>query len=55
MRGYRFAIVHVLTSTREARVEFGDVVAAKLKLSSDGTKVLWPQPSDDPEDPQNVM
>ena len=38
----------------EARVEFGEKVAARLKLSRDGTKVLWPQPSDDPEDPQNV-
>lgn len=41
-------------SCREARIEFGDSVAAQLKLSKDGTKVLWPQPSDDPEDPQNV-
>lgn len=39
---------------REARTEFGDVVASALKLSQDGTRVLWPQPSDDPEDPQNV-
>lgn len=35
-------------------IEFGEEVASKLKLSSDGTKVLWPQPTDDPEDPQNV-
>lgn len=39
---------------REAKVEFGEAVASRLKLSRDGTKVLWPQPSDDPEDPQNV-
>ena len=39
---------------REARIEFGDVVASRLKLSKDGTKVLWPQPADDPLDPQNV-
>jgi hypothetical protein len=39
---------------REARVEFGDEVASRLKLSPDGRTVLWPQPSDDPEDPQNV-
>ncbi|KAL5513332.1 hypothetical protein ACEPAH_3731 [Sanghuangporus vaninii] len=37
----------------EARIEFGENIASKLKLSRDGTKVLWPQPSDDPEDPQN--
>jgi hypothetical protein len=39
---------------REAKVEFGDAVANTLKLSPDGSKILWPQPSDDPEDPQNV-
>lgn len=38
---------------REARIEFGDAIASKLKLSRDGTKVLWPQPSDSPHDPQN--
>ncbi|KAI0284707.1 MFS general substrate transporter [Russula aff. rugulosa BPL654] len=37
----------------EARVEFGETVASRLKLSPDGKIVLWPQPSDDPEDPQN--
>ncbi|KAI0345576.1 MFS general substrate transporter [Trametopsis cervina] len=37
----------------EAQAEFGEDVANNLKLSPDGTKVLWPQPSDDPEDPQN--
>jgi len=40
--------------SREARIEFGDEVALRLKLSPDGKIVLWPQPSDDPEDPQNV-
>ncbi|PPQ93752.1 hypothetical protein CVT25_008132 [Psilocybe cyanescens] len=37
----------------EARKEFGDTVASKLKLTKDGKYVLWPQPTDDPEDPQN--
>ncbi|CAK5277845.1 unnamed protein product, partial [Mycena citricolor] len=37
----------------EARKEFGDAVASKLKLTADGTIVLWPQPSAIPEDPQN--
>ncbi|CAK5272184.1 unnamed protein product [Mycena citricolor] len=37
----------------EARLEFGDAVAARLKLSADGKTVLWPQPTDSPEDPQN--
>ncbi|KAF8982041.1 hypothetical protein BDQ17DRAFT_502038 [Cyathus striatus] len=37
----------------EARIEFGEAVASRLKLSKDGTKVLWPQPSDSPLDPQN--
>ena len=39
---------------REAGIEFGSEVAARLKLSPDGKFVLWPQPSDNPEDPQNV-
>lgn len=42
-----------LVSNREARIEFGEAVASKLKLSKDGTKVLWPQPTDSPYDPQN--
>ncbi|KAH9477694.1 putative MFS-type transporter [Psilocybe cubensis] len=37
----------------EAKKELGDSVAAKLKLTKDGRYVLWPQPTDDPEDPQN--
>ena len=39
---------------REASREFGEKVASRLKLTKDGSKVLWPQPLDDPEDPQNV-
>lgn len=39
---------------RQARVEFGEALASNLKLSKDGSMVLWPQPSDDPNDPQNV-
>ncbi|KAK2459613.1 hypothetical protein APHAL10511_008368 [Amanita phalloides] len=37
----------------EAKVEFGEEVASRLKLSRNGTIVLWPQPSDSPNDPQN--
>ncbi|KLO09107.1 MFS general substrate transporter [Schizopora paradoxa] len=43
----------LVVDPEEARIEFGEKVASRLKLSRDGTKVLWPQPSDDPEDPQN--
>ncbi|KAL0958250.1 hypothetical protein HGRIS_000403 [Hohenbuehelia grisea] len=43
----------LIIDPKEARLELGDAVASRLKLSSDGTKVLWPQPTDDPEDPQN--
>ena len=46
--------IYVFVYTREAKVEFGEAVARKLKLTKDGTTVLWPQPADDPEDPQNV-
>ncbi|KAI0088801.1 MFS general substrate transporter [Irpex rosettiformis] len=37
----------------EAKIEFGEETANKLKLTDDGRIVLWPQPRDDPEDPQN--
>jgi hypothetical protein len=37
----------------EAKIELGATVAARLKLSEDGTKVLWPQPTDSALDPQN--
>ncbi|KAK0495897.1 major facilitator superfamily domain-containing protein [Armillaria luteobubalina] len=37
----------------EAKAEFGETLASRLKLSRDGTKVLWPQPTDSPRDPQN--
>ncbi|KAM5530976.1 hypothetical protein V8D89_015358 [Ganoderma adspersum] len=43
----------LVVDPEEAKREFGDAVASRLKLSADGTKVLWPQPLDDPEDPQN--
>ena len=29
-------------------------MASQLKLSKDGSMILWPQPEDDPNDPQNV-
>ncbi|KAJ7429192.1 MFS general substrate transporter [Mycena latifolia] len=37
----------------EAKVEFGEAVASRLKLSPDGAVVLWPQPTDSALDPQN--
>ncbi|KAF5386337.1 hypothetical protein D9757_006704 [Collybiopsis confluens] len=36
----------------QARVEFGEVFASRLKLTKDGSTILWPQPADDPADPQ---
>lgn len=35
-------------------IELGPALASKLKLTEDGTKVLWPQPTDSADDPQNV-
>ncbi|KAK7031281.1 hypothetical protein VNI00_013532 [Paramarasmius palmivorus] len=37
----------------EARIEFGERFASRLKLTEDGKTILWPQPTDDPADPQN--
>lgn len=51
---YTFFSDDVLSRAREAKIEFGDEIARKLKLTKDGKKVLWPQPADDPEDPQNA-
>jgi len=42
-----------MISHREAKVELGEEVAARLKLTKDGTKVLWPQPTDSEKDPQS--
>ncbi|KAI0264618.1 MFS general substrate transporter [Gloeopeniophorella convolvens] len=56
---FDFTAYHELRAGRlvldpaEARIEFGADAAARLKLSPDGTTVLWPQPTDDPHDPQN--
>ena len=46
-----FCLIALSCSAREARTEFGDEVSSRLKLSPDETIVLWPQPSDDPDDP----
>jgi hypothetical protein len=46
-------VTHPLLA-RQAKVEFGEVMASRLKLSPDGSKVLWPQPANDPNDPQNA-
>ncbi|KAF9459117.1 MFS general substrate transporter [Collybia nuda] len=43
----------LIIDPEEAKVELGEAMAARLKLSPDGTKVLWPQPTDSPLDPQN--
>ncbi|PBK81144.1 MFS general substrate transporter [Armillaria gallica] len=37
----------------EAKIEFGETFASRLRLSRDGTQVLWPQPTNSPRDPQN--
>lgn len=37
----------------EARIEYGEEIASKLKLNKSGKYVLWPQPTDSAEDPQN--
>lgn len=34
------------SDSREARLEFGEKMASQLKLTKDGSKVLWPQPAD---------
>ncbi|KAH0581678.1 hypothetical protein H2248_011371 [Termitomyces sp. 'cryptogamus'] len=43
----------LIIDPQEARIELGEGVASQLKLTKDGTKVLWPQPADSSDDPQN--
>ncbi|KAJ3571273.1 hypothetical protein NP233_g3860 [Leucocoprinus birnbaumii] len=43
----------LIVNPEEAKIELGEEVAARLKLTQDGTKVLWPQPTDSEKDPQN--
>uniref|UniRef100_A0A8H8CFQ1 Major facilitator superfamily (MFS) profile domain-containing protein n=1 Tax=Psilocybe cubensis TaxID=181762 RepID=A0A8H8CFQ1_PSICU len=43
----------LIIDPEEAKIELGEEVASRLKLSADGTKVLWPQPTDSDLDPQN--
>ncbi|KAF9041214.1 MFS general substrate transporter [Panaeolus papilionaceus] len=43
----------LIIDPEEAKIELGEAVAARLKLTKDGTKVLWPQPTDSALDPQN--
>ncbi|KAG2355312.1 major facilitator superfamily domain-containing protein [Suillus spraguei] len=50
---YEQAAGRLVVGPKQAKVEFGEVMASRLKLSPDGSKVLWPQPADDPNDPQN--
>ncbi|OAX35580.1 MFS general substrate transporter [Rhizopogon vinicolor AM-OR11-026] len=50
---YEEAAGRLVVDPEYAKIQFGDVMASRLKLSADGSKVLWPQPADDPNDPQN--
>ncbi|KAJ7062541.1 major facilitator superfamily domain-containing protein [Mycena amicta] len=43
----------LVVDPREAEKVFGLDVVRRLKLTADGTTILWPQPTADPEDPQN--
>ncbi|BGP22109.1 mfs transporter [Rhodotorula toruloides] len=51
--GFKPEAGRLVVDPAEARVEYGEEVASRLKTNSKGTKILWPQPSDDPNDPQN--
>ncbi|KAL0575223.1 hypothetical protein V5O48_006739 [Marasmius crinis-equi] len=44
----------LILDPEEARIEFGEALTSRLKLTKDGKTILWPQPRDDPADPQNV-
>jgi MFS family permease len=50
---YEQAAGRLVIDPQQAKVEFGEALASTLKLSPDGCTILWPQPADDPNDPQN--
>ncbi|KAM0745607.1 MFS general substrate transporter [Meredithblackwellia eburnea MCA 4105] len=52
-KGFKPQDGRLVIDPEEAKIEYGEEIASKLKLNRKGTKVLWPQPSDDPNDPQN--
>ncbi|ORY88677.1 major facilitator superfamily domain-containing protein [Leucosporidium creatinivorum] len=52
-QGFKPEDGRLVVDPAEARIEYGEEIASKLKLNKSGTKVLWPQPSDSPDDPQN--
>ncbi|KAH9810227.1 major facilitator superfamily domain-containing protein [Melampsora americana] len=43
----------VIIDPNEAHIEYGEALASQLKLDETGTMILWPQPDDNPDDPQN--
>ncbi|KAG1793688.1 major facilitator superfamily domain-containing protein [Suillus plorans] len=50
---YEQAAGRLVIDPQLAKVEFGEALASMLKLSPDGSTILWPQPANDPNDPQN--
>ncbi|GAA6008592.1 hypothetical protein JCM11491_003359 [Sporobolomyces phaffii] len=52
-QGFKPTDGRLVVDPAEARVEYGEEIASRLKTNRKGTKILWPQPSDDPNDPQN--
>ncbi|KAG0697893.1 major facilitator superfamily domain-containing protein [Suillus ampliporus] len=50
---YEQAAGRLVIDPQQAKVEFGEALASTLKLSPDGSTILWPQPADDSNDPQN--
>ncbi|THH26494.1 hypothetical protein EUX98_g7695 [Antrodiella citrinella] len=53
LRYHETNVGRLVVDIEEAKIEFGEEIANNLKLAEDGKTVLWPQPTDDPEDPQN--
>lgn len=42
-QGFKPADGRLVVDPAEARIEYGDEIASRLKTNSDGTKILWPQ------------
>ncbi|GAA6030002.1 hypothetical protein JCM8097_009209 [Rhodosporidiobolus ruineniae] len=52
-QGFKPEDGRLVVDPAEARVEYGEEIASRLKTNRKGTKILWPQPTDSPDDPQN--
>lgn len=50
-QGFKPADGRLVVDPEEAKIEYGEEIASKLKTNHDGTKILWPQRTFDSSPP----